>query len=95
MTGYFRNNLPWSKDMTTITSKYKTIATVGYTGSVSRNENRAAHGAVCHLQARKTKDGRLVGRKVNTNGRHTETGEAFAIDSRQLAEWERIAKSSR
>jgi hypothetical protein len=81
--------------MTTLTSKYKTIATVGYTGSVSRDENRAAHGAVCHLQARRAKDGSLLGRKVNTNGRHIETGDSFPIDARQLTEWERIAKSAR
>ena len=79
---------------TTLTSNYKTIATVGYTGSVSRNENRAAHGAVCHLQARKGASG-IVGRKVNINGRHQEVGEAFELDADTLANWERIAKSSR
>lgn len=73
-----------------ITSKWQTVATVGYTGSVSRDENRAAHGAVCHLQARKGKNG-LIGRKVNSNGRHHEVGEAFALDAEMLAHWERIA----
>ena len=78
----------------TITSKYTTICTVGYTGSVSRNENRAAHGAVCRIQARKA-SGRILARKVNTNGRHQEVGEAFEPTADQLANWERIAKATR
>lgn len=77
-----------------ITSKYETIATVGYSGSVSKNENRAAHGGVCHLQARKGANG-LIGRRVNTNGRHREVGEAFELDSDTLHHWECIAKASR
>lgn len=77
-----------------LTSKFQTVATVGFSGSVSRNENRAAHGAVCHLQARKTADG-IVGRKVNSNGRHVETGKAFNLDDETLATWIRIEKSSR
>lgn len=81
--------------MTKITSKYTTIATVGYTGSVnSKRENRAAHGAVCHLQARKGVNG-LIGRRVNTNGRHQEVSEAFELDSDTLHHWECIAKASR
>jgi len=78
-----------------LTTKYTTVATVGYSGSVnSRNENRAAHGAVCHLQARKGANG-IIGRRVNSNGRHQETGEAFALDADTLAQWERIAFASR
>ena len=69
-----------------LTTKFKTIATVGYTGSVSRDENRAAHGAVCHLQARKTPTG-ILGRKVNTNGRHQEIGPSFSLDTETLAHW--------
>ena len=81
--------------MVTLTNKYKTIATVGYTGSVSsKNENRAAHGAVCHLQARKTTDG-LKGRKVNSNGRYQEIGQAFDLDAETLSHWERIDRSAR
>ena len=81
--------------MTKITSKYTTIATIAYQGSVdSKNENRSAHGAVCHLQARKGANG-LLGRKVNTNGRHEEKGEAFDLDADTLAHWESIAKASR
>jgi len=80
--------------MSKITGKFSTIATVGYTGSVSRNENRAAHGAVCHLQARRTADG-LRGRKINSNGRHSEVGESFALDADTLAQWQRIARSAR
>lgn len=80
--------------MTTITSRYTTIATVGYTGSVTRNENRAAHGGVCHLQARRGANG-IIGRRVNTNGRHQEVGEPFDLDANTLTHWERIARSSR
>lgn len=82
--------------MATINSKWQTVATVGYNGSVATGgkENRAAHGAVCHLQARKGADG-IIGRKVNSNGRHTETGTSFALDAETLANWERIAKASR
>ena len=80
--------------MTKITTKWTTVATVGYRGSVSRDENRSAHGGVCHLQARKGANG-ILGRKVNTNGRHEEKGEAFALDAETLAHWESIAKASR
>ena len=79
-----------------LTSKFTTVATVGYQGSLnSRNENRSAHGAVCHLQARRNSAGEIVGRKINSNGRHQETGVAFALDSDTLAQWERIEKSNR
>ena len=78
-----------------LTSKYTTVAIVGYQHSVNRrNENRSAHGAVCLLQARKTGDG-IIGRKVNSNGRHQEVGQAFDLDSDTLAQWERVATSSR
>lgn len=80
--------------MTKITTKWATVATVGYSGSVSRNENPAAHGGVCHLQARKGANG-LLGRKVNSNGRHEEKGETFDLDADTLAHWETLAKSSR
>ena len=77
-----------------LTSKFTTIATVGFSGSVSSNQNPAAHGAVCHLQARKTACG-IVGRRVNSNGRHSETGKAFALDADTLAQWQRIDRCSR
>ena len=77
-----------------MTSKWQTVATVGYTGAVSQDENRAAHGAVCHLQAR-TKCGGIFGRKINSNGRHQEVGPSFAMDVDTLANWERIARESR
>lgn len=77
---------------TELTTSYTTICTVGYTGSVSRyDENRAAHGSVCHIQARKTADGRILARRVNTNGRHTEVGEAFAATADDIAHWSSIA----
>ena len=73
---------------TKLTSRYQTIATVGYTGSVSRNENRSAHGGVCLLQARRTASGQILARKVNSNGRHQEVGQSCTIDADQLAHWE-------
>ena len=78
-----------------LTRKFQTVATVGYSGSVSRNENRAAHGAVCHLQARRNAAGEIVGRRVNSNGRHQEIGSPFLIDADTLAQWESIERSSR
>ena len=78
----------------TITTKYQTICTVGYTGSVSRDENRAAHGGVCHIQVRRGANG-LLARKVNTNGRHEEVGASFVPTAEQVARWEAIAKASR
>ena len=74
---------------TSITTKWTTIAIVGYSGSVSRDENRAAHGGVCLLQARKGKRG-VIGRKVNSNGRATEVGKSFALDAETLAHWQHI-----
>ena len=79
---------------TKLTSRFQTIAIVGYTASVSRDENRAAHGGVCLLQVRKGANG-LLGRKVNSNGRHEEKGESFDLDAATLAHWESIADSSR
>lgn len=79
--------------MSKITTKWLTVAIVGYTSSVSRDENRAAHGGVCLLQARKGANG-ILGRKVNSNGRHEEKGESFDLDADTLAHWEKIAKSS-
>lgn len=80
--------------MTRITTRWQTICCRGYQGSVSRNENRAAHGAVCLCQARRTRDGRLVGRLVNTNGRHEEVGEPFPLDADRLAGWESFARQA-
>jgi hypothetical protein len=80
--------------MSAITTKWKTVAIVGYSGSVSRDENRAAHGAVCLLQARKGANG-LLGRKVNTNGRQEERGDSFELDADTLAHWQAIEKATR
>lgn len=77
-----------------IRNKWTTVATIGYRGSVSRNENRAAHGAVCHLQARKGARG-LRGRYVNSNGHHDEVGESFDLDAETLNHWESIERQSR
>lgn len=81
--------------MTVVTTRWTTVAIVGYSGSVSRNENRSSHGGVCLLQARKNKDGLRMGRKVNSNGKHKEIGEAFLLSEERLAQWEQVAKESR
>jgi hypothetical protein len=78
---------------TAIKTTWTTVAIVGYAGSVSRNENRSAHGGVCLLQARKSKDGLKMGRKVNSNGKHKEISEAFPLSEERLSQWERIAKA--
>ena len=83
---------------TAVTTKWATVAIVGYTGSVASEawmENRAAHGGVCLLQVRKNQDGLRLGRKVNSNGKQKEIGEAFLVSEERLAQWERIAKQSR
>jgi hypothetical protein len=70
-------------------SEFKTIAVVGFAGSVSRrNYNPAAHGAVCLLQARINTKGEQIGRKVNSNGRHEEVGNVFPLDNDTLSHWE-------
>jgi hypothetical protein len=73
-----------------LTNRWQTICTVGYTGGVSRDENRSAHGGVCHCQARRAKTGEIMGRKVNSNGRHEEVGEPFAIDEERVRHWAAI-----
>lgn len=78
--------------MATATTTWTTLAIVGYQCSVSRDENRSAHGGICLLQIRRGKNG-LLGRRVNSNGRHREIGEAFDLDADTLAHWESIAKS--
>ena len=79
--------------MRTIATKWTTLAITGYRGSVSRNEERRAHGGVCLLQVRKGSAG-VLGRRVNSNGRHRETSEAFLLDDATLANWQAIAKAS-
>ena len=79
-----------------ITTKFKTIAVVGFTRSVSsRSYNPSAHGGVCLLQARRTPAGKLLGRRVNSNGRHSETGESFELSESGLEHWQAIAKRSK
>lgn len=75
----------------TYTTRWTTVCTMGYTGSVSRNENRAAHGGVCHIQVRRGENG-LLARKVNTNGRHTEESQSFAPTADEVTHWERIGR---
>lgn len=75
-----------------LSSRFKTIAVVGYTAPVAQPENRAAHGAVCLLQARRRMDNKIVARKINSNGRHIETSKPFVIDDEQLAHWQSIGR---
>lgn len=79
--------------MSKISSKWETVAVVGYSHAVSRLQNPAAHGGVCLLQARKYK-GHIQGRKVNSNGRHQEVGETFLLDNNSLKHWENIRCST-
>ena len=72
-----------------LTNRFKTITIVGFRHSVSRDENRAAHGGVCLLQARSL-GGMIIGRKINTNGKHQEIGEPFYIDQEILEHWVRM-----
>lgn len=79
-----------------VTTKFKTIAVVCFTHSVSRKSpNPYAHGGVCFLQARRTPAGKLLGRRVNSNGRHSETGESFELSESGLEHWQAIANKSK
>lgn len=75
-------------------ARYETVCTVGFNGPVSRNENRSAHGGVCHIQTRKSLKG-LIARKVNTNGRHKEIGDSFEPTADQITHWELLGKAAR
>jgi hypothetical protein len=77
--------------MSAITTTWKTIAIVGYTGAVASPQNYDAHGGVCLLEARQGKSGPL-GRKVNSTGRHREVGKPFSLTADQLAQWQRIGQ---
>ena len=77
--------------MSAITTTWKTIAIVGYSGAVATPQNRDAHGGVCLLEARQGKAG-LIGRKVNSTGRHREVGKPFSLTADQLAQWQRIGQ---
>lgn len=79
--------------MVTITSKWKTLAIVGYKGSVSRYEERRSHGGVCLLQVRRGKNG-ILGRRVNSNGQYKEIGNSFVLDDATLANWRETGKSN-
>lgn len=78
--------------MTKLTGRWQTFCTLGYMGSVSRDENRSAHGGVCLHQARRARDGRILARKVNSNGRHEEIGEPFEITAERLAHWQELGR---
>ena len=77
--------------MSATTTAWKTIAIVGYSGAVATPQNRDAHGGVCLLEARQGKAG-LIGRKVNSTGRHREVGKPFSLTADQLAQWQRIGQ---
>ena len=77
--------------MNAITTTWKTIAIVGFSGAVASPQNYDAHGGVCLLEARQGKAG-LLGRKVNSTGRHKEVGKAFALTADQLTQWQKLAR---
>ena len=83
---------------TRLTSRWKTICTVGYdsTLAVERTEgdSRRARGGVCLCQARLSGKNGYRGRKVNTTGwPNREIGYAFDLDAETLRRWEEIASS--
>ena len=79
---------------TRITTRWAIIATVGYQHSVDPcNEERRAHGAVCHLESRRTATGAIRGRRVNSNGYYREIGNSFELSADELARWRRIGAS--
>jgi hypothetical protein len=77
--------------MNATNTTWKTIAIVGYSGAVATPQNHDAHGGVCLLEARQGKAG-LLGRKVNSTGRHREVGKPFSLTADQLAQWQRIGQ---
>jgi hypothetical protein len=77
--------------MNAINTTWKTIAIVGYSGAVATPQNHDAHGGVCLLEARQGTTG-LLGRKVNSTGRHREVGKPFSLTADQFALWQRIGQ---
>lgn len=75
-----------------LTTKWKTIRIVGYSHSVSRDENRAAHGGVCLIQGRKSTAGKIQRRLINSNGNHQEVGEPHEWDAEEFAACVEAAK---
>ena len=76
----------------TLSTRFTTIAVVGYAGPVKRNENPAAHGGVCLLQAKRNAFGKPVGLKINSNGGHLEVGKPFELDMETLDHWFTIGR---
>lgn len=74
-----------------ITSRWRTICTAGYSGSVSRDENPAAHGGVCLTQIRRNRSGVIIARRINSNGHHQEVGESFVPTEDEIEHWQSIA----
>jgi|694.fasta_scaffold01555_4 hypothetical protein len=70
--------------------RWRTVAIVGYTGAVSRDQDRRAHGGVCLLQLRRQRGGGILARRVNSNGRHAEVGTPWTPDADTVAHWGRI-----
>jgi hypothetical protein len=81
--------------MGTITTRWQTLATTRYVAPLAIPSNPAAHGGACLLQIRRDRlGGDLIGRRVNTNGRHQEISEPFAMDSETLERWQAIAAAA-
>ena len=84
-----------------ITTKWRTIATVGFRGAAqgahftAKGENRAAHGGVRHLQVKKNPRGVILGREVNSNGNHEEIGNPWELTADEISAWESCAARER
>ena len=79
-----------------INARWKTIATVGYSGPVvadAKDINIAAFGGCCLLQVRRTPEGDIKGRKVNSNGMQTETGPSWVLSADELHQWTVLGKA--
>ncbi len=67
----------------TLTTKYQTYRTVGYTFQIPNSDPRST-GGVHHHQARKTTAGNVLVRIVQSNGRFSDTGPGVLATAEQL-----------
>lgn len=68
----------------TITSKFKTVLTNGFTSQ--NGDNPAASGGVTHLQLKKDNKGQVWMRSVDSNGNHESVGKNSKITSERAQE---------
>jgi hypothetical protein len=71
-----------------LTTRWKTSRETCFDGAVSiDDQNRAAHGGVCLWQVRRTRFGRVQGRRVNVNGMHTEESPVYDLSESDFGHW--------